>query len=96
MVAQIRARLVAISWRDLAITLGPILLLSLAGIWFAIRFVRPAPPDSITISTGPDGSMYRIAADKYRSILASNGITLKILPSEGSVENLRRLKQRAQ
>ncbi len=95
MVAQIRARLVAISWRDLAITLGPILLLSLAGIWFAIRFVRPAPPDSITISTGPDGSMYRIAADKYRSILASNGITLKILPSEGSVENLRRLKDRS-
>jgi len=95
MVAQIRARLVAISWRDLAITLGPILLLSLAGIWFAIRFVRPAPPDSITISTGPDGSMYRIAADKYRSILASNGITLKILASEGSVENLRRLKDRS-
>jgi TRAP-type uncharacterized transport system substrate-binding protein len=92
MVAQLRARLVAISWRDLAITLGHILLLSLAGIWFAIRFVRPAPPDSITITTGTDGSMFRIAADKYRSILVRNGITLKILPSEGSLENLKRLK----
>ena len=81
----------AISWRDLAITLGPILLISFAGIWFAIRFVRPAPPDSITITTGADGSVFRIAADKYRSILARNGITLKILPSQGSLENLQRL-----
>jgi TRAP-type uncharacterized transport system substrate-binding protein len=91
MVAQLRARLVAISWRDLAITLGPVLLLSLAGIWFAIRFVRPAPPNSITITTGPDNSMFRNTADKYQSILARNGITLKILPSEGSLENLKRL-----
>jgi TRAP-type uncharacterized transport system substrate-binding protein len=91
MVTQLRARLVAISWRDVAITLGPILLLSLAGIWFAIRFVRPAPPDSITITTGADGSTFSIAADKYRNILARNGITLKILPSQGSLENLKRL-----
>ena len=91
MVTQLRARLMAISWRDLAITLGPILLISFAGIWFAIRFVRPAPPDSITITTGADGSVFRIAADKYRSILARNGITLKILPSQGSLENLQRL-----
>src|SRR5882724_723890 len=91
MITQLRARLVAISWRDLAITLGPILLLSLAGIWFAIRFVRPAPPDSITITTGADGSTFSIAADKYRNILARNGITLKILPSQGSLENLKRL-----
>jgi NMT1-like family len=91
MVTQLRARLVAISWRDLATTLGPILLLSLAGIWFAIRFVRPAPPDSITIITGADDSTFSIAADKYRNILARNGITLKILPSQGSLENLKRL-----
>jgi len=95
MVAQLRARIVAISWRDLAITLGPILLLSLAGIWFAVWFVRPAPPNSVTITAGPDGSMLRIAADKYQSILARNGITLKILPSEGSLENLKRLNDRS-
>jgi TRAP-type uncharacterized transport system substrate-binding protein len=95
MVTRLRARLVAISWRDLATTLGPILLLSLAGIWFAIRFVRPAPPDSITIITGADGSTFSIAADKYRNILARNGITLKILPSQGSLENLKRLNDRS-
>ena len=91
MVAQLRARLVAISWRDLATILGPILLLSIAGIWVAIRFVRPAPPSSITITSGPDGSIFRNTAEKYRSILARNGITLQILPSNGSLENLQRL-----
>lgn len=91
MVTELRARLVAISWRDLAMTLGPILLLSIAGIWVAIRFVRPAPPSSITITSGPDGSVFRNTAEKYRSILASNGITVQILPSKGSLENLQRL-----
>jgi len=88
---RLMARLVRISWRDLALTLGPILLLSIAGIWFAIRFVRPAPPSVITITTGTDGSMFRITAEKYRDILARNSITLKILPSQGSLENLKRL-----
>jgi len=91
MVAQLRARLVAISWRDLATILGPILLLSIVGIWIAIRFVRPAPPSTITITSGPDGSIFRNTAEKYRSILAHNGITLQILPSNGSLENLQRL-----
>jgi TRAP-type uncharacterized transport system substrate-binding protein len=88
---RLRARLIRVSWRDLAFTLGPILLLSLAGIWFAIRYVRPAPPSTITITTGTDGSVLRATADKYRDILARNGITLDILPSQGSRENLKRL-----
>jgi TRAP-type uncharacterized transport system substrate-binding protein len=67
------------------------LLLSVAGIWLAIHYVRPAPPSTITLTAGTDGSMFRITADKYRDILARNGITLKILPSEGSLENLKRL-----
>ncbi len=85
------ARLIGISWRDLFSTLGPILLVSLAGIWLAIHFVRPAPPSVITMTSGPAGSTFQITAEKYRDILARNGITLKILPSEGSLENLKRL-----
>ncbi len=85
------ARLVRVSWRDLALTLGPILLISAAGIWLAIHFIRPAPPSVITMTSGAEGSMFRITAEKYRDILARNGITLKILPSEGSMENLKRL-----
>jgi hypothetical protein len=80
-----------ISWRDLAVTLGPILLLSIIAIWIAFRFVRPAPPDTIFITSGPDGSFFRNAAERYRKILARNDVNLEILPSHGALENLKRL-----
>ncbi len=88
---QLRARLLGISWRDLLATLGPIVALSLVAICIAVWLIRPAPPDTLTITTGPDGSTFQIVAEKYRKILARNGVKLQILPSEGSLENLKRL-----
>jgi len=88
---RLPARFTAVSWRDLAATLGPILLVSLLAIWIAFKFVRPAPPDTITLTSGPGGSIFSATAEKYRAILARNGVTLQILPSQGSLENLRRL-----
>ncbi len=80
-----------ISWRDLAASLGPVLLISILAIWVAVHFVRPAPPDTIVITSGPEGSVGRATAEKYAKILERNGVTLKILPSEGSLEKLKRL-----
>ena len=85
------ARFVAISWRDLAVSFGPILLVSIAAIWLAVRLIQPAPPNRLTISAGPKGSTFWNAAEKYRTILARNGITLNVLESEGSAQNLQRL-----
>ena len=84
-------RIPRISWHDLALTLGPYVLLLAAAFWFAYRFVRPAPPDTIAITSGEAGSMFDVAARRYREILARQGVTLRVLPSEGSLENLRRL-----
>ena len=84
-------RFVRLSWRDLALTLGPILLLSAAAIWAALYFVRPAPPDTLIFTSGPDGSTFRAFAEQYREILARNAVTLEILPSKGGLENLERL-----
>ena len=80
-----------ISWRDLAATLGPVLLLSIGAILLALHFVRPAPPSTITMAGGPEGSTFRATAEKYQKILARSGITLKIVPSAGSVANLNQL-----
>ena len=80
-----------ISWRDLAVTLGPVLLLSLAAIFLALHFVRPAPPSTLTISAGPDGSKFRTVAESYQKILARSGIKLVIRSSKGSLENLEQL-----
>src|SRR5687768_8432513 len=80
-----------ISWRDLAVTVVPILLLCIFTIWIAFRFVRPAPPDTIFITSGPDGSQFRNTAERYKKILARNGVKLEVLPSPGGLENLKRL-----
>jgi hypothetical protein len=62
-------------------------VLGLAVYWF----VRSAPPKVITITTGPAGSVFEATAEKYRAILARNGVTLQILTSEGAAQNLQRL-----
>jgi len=85
------ARVIAVSWRDLAVSMGPIVAISAAAIWLAIRLIQPAPPDTLTITAGPPGSSFWNSAQRYKAILARNGVTLKVLPSAGSMENLERL-----
>ncbi|GFO60654.1 hypothetical protein GMST_29790 [Geomonas silvestris] len=85
------ARFVGVSVRDLMVTVGPLLLLTLAAIWAAYWLLRPAPPNTITITSGPEGSNFLTTAQKYQKILAKNGVKLKILTSGGSLDNLRRL-----
>ncbi|HWI15783.1 MAG TPA: TAXI family TRAP transporter solute-binding subunit [Burkholderiales bacterium] len=86
-----RARIQRISWRDLAFTAAPVVLVTCLGIAAAYWIVRPAPPRTITITAGPPGSVFRLTAEKYQPLLARNGIDLKILASQGSLENLKRL-----
>lgn len=96
-IASIRplARFAGVSPRDLLFTIGPLVLLTAIVIGAAYWFLRPAPPDTITITSGPNGSSFRLTAEKYRKILARNGVKLNILPSEGSLDNLRKLNNPA-
>jgi TRAP transporter TAXI family solute receptor len=85
------SRLMRISLRDLAVTVLPVMLLTAIGILAAYKFMEPAPPNTLTITTGPKGSIFRLNAEKYKKVLAEKGIKLKILTSRGSLENLNRL-----
>ena len=72
------------------------LLMIITIVAFAVFwFFHSAPPHTITITTGPPGSTFETNAMLYARILASKGVTLKILPSEGSFENLQRLENPA-
>jgi TRAP-type uncharacterized transport system substrate-binding protein len=86
------ARFVAISWHDLAVSFGPILLVSAAALYLAVRLIQPAPPSTLTMSAGPKGSSFYINAEKYKDILARNGVTLKVQESQGSLDNLLKLE----
>ena len=73
----------------------PVILLAAGVPRIAFRFVRPAPPDTIVITSGVEGSTFSVAAEKYKKTLARNGVKLEILPSEGALDNLKRLADRA-
>lgn len=83
-----------VSWRDAVATIGPIVLLSALAIFAALYFVRPAPPSSLVIGGGPEGSNFERHAESYKKILARNGIKLQIVPTRGSAENLLKLSER--
>jgi len=88
---RLPSKITAVSWKDVAETLGPILLVSAIAILVALHYVRPAPPHTLTMSSGPKGSNFEAIAERYQKILARNGIKLKIIESEGSLDNLNRL-----
>jgi TRAP transporter TAXI family solute receptor len=55
-------------------------------------FIHSAPPTTLTITSGPEGSVFQKNALKYAKILEKNGVKLKVLTSNGSLENLARLE----
>jgi len=85
-------RLREYSPRDLLIVGLPLLLLVLAGFWIASRFIQPAPPSTLTISTGGPGGAYQRFGAVYKDVLARYGVELVEKPSAGSTENLARLR----
>ena len=85
-------RFTTISLRDLGVTFGPPLLLVIFVGVIAYRIIDPSPPKVVTLSAGQESSAYENLAKRYASVLAREGIQVKILRSEGSFENLERLK----
>ncbi len=69
----------------------PAILLTLIGFIVAFQFVGPAPPREITMATGSPGGAYASYGEAYAKILARDGITLKLVNTSGSVENLQLL-----
>lgn len=60
--------------------------------WLLFSVVRPAPPRTVTMMTGAPGGGYAMFAEMYRAALAREGIDLVLVPSTGSIDNLRALK----
>jgi TRAP-type uncharacterized transport system substrate-binding protein len=80
-----------VSWREIVQAVVPLVLLCVALVWGTLHFVHSAPPRVITISAGPKGSTFEANAERYQKILARNGVSLKILESQGSIDNLHRM-----
>ena len=73
---------------------GPAILLGCIALFITYQFVDPAPPKRITIATGGPNGAYYAFAQRYRDILARDGVTLELRETDGSLENIALLESR--
>ena len=69
-------------------TFSPAAVLILLGFVVAYQFVDPAPPSTLTFSAGSKEGAYYAHALSYRDYLKHRGITVTVLESAGSLENV--------
>ena len=62
-------------------------------IWAIGRYISPAPPRIVTMTTGAADGAYHNFGEKYQAYLKANGIKLDLKTSAGSVQNLERLEK---
>ena len=63
-------------------------ILVAAGVFVVVTL----PPRTIVMATGPEGGGNYHLADRYREFLAKSGVELKLMPTAGSLENLKLLR----
>ena len=69
-----------------------LVLLAIAiALGFGFKYINPAPPDAIDISTGPDEGAFSVYAERYAAVLERDGVSLRIHPSAGAKDNLAHL-----
>jgi TRAP-type uncharacterized transport system substrate-binding protein len=82
-----------VSLHALVISAGPFALLAVGLLVLAYLWLDPTPPKSVRLATGPAQSAYDEFGKRYKKALAANGIEVVLLPSQGSSENLRLLRE---
>jgi TRAP-type uncharacterized transport system substrate-binding protein len=90
-IERILSRLNALFGQGMAGTIIVILLIGFSLSATVFIFMQASVPDTITIASGPIGSTFQTTAEKYKKILAKNGITLNIVLTDGSHENFQKL-----
>jgi len=71
---------------------GPAVLISVSALLAAPWLLGPRCPKRVVIATGSRDGAYFAFANRYREILAKEGITLEVRTTAGSVENSRLLR----
>lgn len=85
-------RYTLLSLRDLLVSIGPFVLLTIALLGLAYWWLDPNPPKRVVLATGPAQSAYDEFGKRYADALRRYGITVELLPTEGSSDNLELLR----
>jgi hypothetical protein len=90
-ISRLTAPVMEIFGLSRALALTAVLFGGMVIVFAVFWFFHSAPPDTIIITSGAPGSSFQVNAEKYRDILSRKGVKLRILASQGSLENLQRL-----
>lgn len=82
------------SWlRDALGSAAPLVFITLALLVAAYHWLEPNPPRTVRLATGPEQSAYDQFGARYAQVLARDGIRVQLVPTEGSADNLQRLRR---
>jgi len=74
-------------------TYGIIALVIVLSFWFFSRFIDPTPPKKIVVASGSVSGDYYKYAHLYKEALAKEGITIEVLKTAGSLDNINLLME---
>ncbi len=77
-----------VSLKNIGRETWPLLILVLFAVCLAIWLARPAPPKQVSIATGAVGGSVQVFAAEYKKFFRRHGITLEIITTGGSCDNV--------
>ena len=77
--------------RELWAVLTPGIIVTLIGFLIAFTFVGSPPPNRLRFASGSTWGAYNKFAQKYKAELVHQGLTVEVLTTKGSTENLQLL-----
>ncbi len=80
-----------LSRRDLLRIGALVVALAAACLWASFALLQPAPPSHIVLASGAEFGLYHVYAQRYRQILARDGVTVEERMTAGAGDNLRLL-----
>ncbi len=80
------------SWRVLATTVAPFLLLAALLLVLAYLWLNPTPPKRVVLATGVAQGAYSEFGKRYAERLKRHGITVELRHTQGASENLALLR----
>lgn len=79
--------------RDFLKIYWPLILIAAIGLVIALMYVEPGPPKRVAFAAGSPGGAYHAYAERYQALLAENDVTVDLIDTNGSLDNLRLLEE---
>lgn len=87
-----RPQLSLVSLRELALSAGPFILLTVILLWLSYLILDPNPPRTVVMATGAEHGAYAEFGKRYAAELARFGIKVELRTTAGAAENRRLLR----